>query len=139
MVTDKVRLLLIEDSPELAELFIEQASVFTNDTFAVEVCHTLEAAIPRLRASCWDLVVVDLCLPDSTGYATFSAVHAEASGAPVFILSGLPDPELAARARANGCAGYLHKAAGSARPLFEALTAALPQPRPAPAHEASMS
>ena len=110
--------LLVEDSPDLAELFVEQARVFTRATLGVETAGTLAEALMLLRARRWGVVVVDLGLPDSTGYATFHAILEAARGAPVFILSGRAEPDIEQRALAAGGAGYLLKGAATGPDLF---------------------
>ncbi len=110
--------LLVEDSPDLAELFVEQARVFTGATLGVETAGTLAEALVMLRDRRWGVVVVDLGLPDSSGYATFHAILDAARGAPVFVLSGRADPEVEQRALAAGGAGYLLKGAATGPDLF---------------------
>ena len=110
--------LLVEDSPDLAELFVEQARVFTGATLGVETAGTLAEALLMLRDRRWGVVVVDLGLPDSSGYATFHAILDAARGAPVFVLSGRADPEVEQRALAAGGAGYLLKGAATGPDLF---------------------
>ena len=99
--------LLVEDSPDLAELFL-----------GVETAGTLAEALLMLRDRRWGVVVVDLGLPDSSGYATFHAILDAARGAPVFVLSGRADPEVEQRALAAGGAGYLLKGAATGPDLF---------------------
>ena len=118
------RALLVEDSPDLSALFVEQARVFTDGRLAVACAETLAEAIRMLRQARWDVVVVDLGLPDSSGYDTFAAIMAEAQGAPVFVLSGRADPAIAERTARAGGAGFLLKGAAVGPDLFDRLMAA---------------
>jgi signal transduction histidine kinase len=59
----------------------------------------------------FDVVLLDLTLPDARGLATVAAVHAAAPALPIVVLTGLDDEALAVQALAAGAQDYLVKGA----------------------------
>ena len=60
-----VRLLIVEDHPELASLMVAAAESRGHEATAV---HTGEAALALLRPAAFHAAVVDLLLPDTVSY-----------------------------------------------------------------------
>lgn len=73
------------------------------------ICSTIAEAKARLAMETFDLVLLDLHLPDSQGWETFLALRYIINDLPVVVLSGLADEELAERAVSNGAQDYLIK------------------------------
>lgn len=87
---NSLRVLLIEDSETDAALLrthLERA--FSGDV-TVDRVETLAAAVSRLLAApgAFDVVLLDLTLPDSSGVGTLSTLRPYAGGLPVVVLSG---------------------------------------------------
>jgi serine phosphatase RsbU (regulator of sigma subunit) len=57
----------------------------------------------------FDVVLLDLTLPDSSGLESFAALYAEAPEVPIVVLSGLTDEAMAIRAVQAGAQDYLVK------------------------------
>ena len=64
----KLRLLLIEDNAGDARLLRERLGDTAGIRFELEVVGTLAAGLTRLEAESFDLVLLDMSLPDSIGY-----------------------------------------------------------------------
>jgi DNA-binding NarL/FixJ family response regulator len=77
-------------------------------------------ALARMQAESWDLVLLDLSLPDGGGLEVLRELRALRPSVPVLVMSMHSEAEYGAAARAAGAAGYLAK--GSAP---EALMAAV--------------
>ncbi len=105
------RVLLIEDDPGDADLTRERLSDVPGHVFSVEHVATLDAAVQVLTdgVQAFDVVVVDLNLPDSRGIDTLARVRTVAAHVPVIVLSGLGAPELREQALRAGAADVLHK------------------------------
>jgi len=101
--------LLIEDNPGDARLVTEYLRERFGDECAVLGARTLAAGLEALRTTQVDLVLLDLCLPDSTGLDTFYQVHAQAPRTPVVILTGDDDDAQATEALRVGAEDYLAK------------------------------
>lgn len=104
-----IRVLLIEDSPTDAELIrIGLEEVRTAD-FQIDAVETLADGMALLRKSSFDVVLVDLSLPDCSGIETCVRVHDRNPDVPLIILTGLDDEETALEAMKVGAQDYLVK------------------------------
>lgn len=114
-----MRLLLVEDNPQLAELVQDG---LTRQGFAIDRCGSLKEALAARTAASYDLVLLDLGLPDGDGMSLVRQLRQANDSIPILILTargGLNDrligldggaddylvkpfeiPELAARCRA---------------------------------------
>lgn len=75
--------------------------------------HTVETHAEVLRAvrdDGWDLVVMDLDMPDGDALNTLSQLQASSPDLPVLIVSVHPEDSFALRVLRAGASGYLHKA-----------------------------
>jgi signal transduction histidine kinase len=77
----------------------------------VELAHAdrLSVGLAVLGHREFDVMLLDLSLPDSSGLTTFESAHAAAPGVPIVVLSGLDDEEVAVRAVHDGAQDYLVK------------------------------
>ena len=115
---DELRVLLIEDNPGDATLFEHHLSADDTDSFPpARVTHVtdLDAGIDELGGDSYDIVLLDLGLPESTGLATLdrynNAVNdrEEQPSVPVIVLTGLQDEAAAVEAIERGAQEYLVK------------------------------
>jgi PAS domain S-box-containing protein len=104
-----IKVLLVEDDPSDARVVQELLGEEPARPFELERVERLEAALQRLREAGIDVVLLDLDLPDSEGLQTLARTCAEASHAPILVLSGLRDEELAMAAVREGAQDYLVK------------------------------
>jgi signal transduction histidine kinase len=102
--------LLIEDNPGDARL-IREMLVEAGARTDVELAQAdrLLAGLAVLGQREFDVMLLDLSLPDSSGLTTFESAHAAAPGVPIVVLSGLDDEEVAVRAVHEGAQDYLVK------------------------------
>jgi len=116
--TDDLRILLVEDNPGDARLFEHHLTAESGETFpAATATHveTLAAAMSALEADPYDLVLLDLGLPDSTGLDTLDCYNeefdalADVEPIPVVVLTGLKDDAAAVEAIERGAQDYLVK------------------------------
>jgi signal transduction histidine kinase len=103
------RILLVEDSrsdARLLEATLQDAGVHS---FRLTHVERLDQALAALGGGGFDLVLLDLHLPDSQGLGTLAALEHDQPGVPVMVLTGLDDEELALRAVQAGAQDYLPK------------------------------
>jgi two-component system, cell cycle sensor histidine kinase and response regulator CckA len=109
MNLDGIRVLLVEDNPGDARLFTE----LVRDTGAGQwkLVHVgrLSAALDRLSREPFDVMLLDLSLPDADGLETLIRAHAQAPKIPIVVLTGHDDEALAVRAVRAGAQDYLVK------------------------------
>jgi DNA-binding NtrC family response regulator len=105
-----LKILLVEDSPADSRLLWEMLrDSGIKGRFTLEPAVTMKEAIKQLSTKKFDLVLLDLMLPDSAGLDTFRAAHKACPDVPVVLLTGLSDENLAARAVREGAQDYLVK------------------------------
>ncbi|HYK91887.1 MAG TPA: diguanylate cyclase [Acidobacteriota bacterium] len=109
MKLKRVRILHVEDSPSDAELVREALTRSGGDQFEVTNCERLRDAEEALRVMDFDLILLDLSLPDSRGLETFHQIHAAAPELPVVVMTGYDDEALAVEAVQGGAQDYLDK------------------------------
>jgi Flp pilus assembly CpaE family ATPase len=101
--------LLIEDSPDYAELVQTWLAPGAEIAFALNWTDSLAAGLNRLRQGGVDVILLDLGLPDSDGPETFTRTRAEAPDVPVIILSAGDSEALALQVIQEGAEDYLVK------------------------------
>ncbi|MDZ7594687.1 MAG: EAL domain-containing protein [Thiobacillus sp.] len=103
--------LLIEDEPADARLIQEAlAGTGTGDSaFSVEWVTRLSDALERLGRERFEVVLLDLSLPDGKGLEAFDQVFQAAPDSLILVLSGLTDEETARQAMARGAQDYFSK------------------------------
>ena len=69
----------------------------------------MKDALASIKESFFDVVLLDLSLPDSHGLTTVSQVCTQAPTIPIVILSGLEDESIAIDALHKGAQNYLVK------------------------------
>lgn len=79
-----MRLLLVEDNARFSEL-VRRALVA--DGFAVDAAQTLRAAQEFLDAAPYDLIVLDLGLPDGDGLTLIKSLRSRAMAVPILVVT----------------------------------------------------
>jgi len=105
-----VQVLLIEDNAAEAVL-LKEALDGNNPlvTFNVEVADRLSEGLNQIAKNAFDLVLLDLGLPDSHGLETLQGVAGKYPAIPVVVLTGREDAELGVHAVGQGAQDYLIK------------------------------
>jgi DNA-binding NtrC family response regulator len=104
-----VRLLLVEDNPGDADLVREMLDSTSEAKFDLTHADRLEAGLALLAAGGYDVVLLDLGLPDSSGLDTFYELHAAVPWLPVVVLTGSRESETGVQAVAAGAQDFLVK------------------------------
>ncbi|MGD9100887.1 MAG: GAF domain-containing protein [Anaerolineae bacterium] len=125
----EIRVLLIEDNPGDARLLREMLAQATSAQFELTHIERLGEALQRLDKTVFDLILLDLSLPDSQGFETFAQLYGQAPGAPIIVLSGLDDEALAVRAVREGAQDYLVKGQVDGNLLVRAMRYAIERKR----------
>lgn len=118
---DRIKVLLIEDNPGDARLVKEMLSEPGEVAFDLEWKDDLEKGSKRLALKGVDVLLLDLNLPDSKGFATFARMHEQAPTMPTVIVTGTDDINLAIRAVRKGAQDYLVKGQIDARHLARSI------------------
>jgi PAS domain S-box-containing protein len=104
-----LKILLVEDNSGDADLIKMMLENTGADSFVIESVSRLSEALSRLRDSVYDLVLLDLGLPDSSGLDTLINLQAATPDMPIIILTGNTDQTVAITAVRKGAQDYLIK------------------------------
>jgi len=130
MVRENIRILLIEDNPGDARLIREMLNEGFAGRFSLQVADRLAAGLACLaEAENFDLVLLDLSLPDSQGLESLDKLQAVISGVAVVVLSGTDDEDVAVNAVNRGAQDYLIKGQVDANLLPRAIRYAVERKR----------
>ena len=106
---DTIRVLLIQDNPDYIKFVQETLNRDSTTVFAVRSALTLREGIDLLREVDYDIVLLELSLPDSRALNTYLAVQDESPYVPVIILTSLDDEIIALQAIKRGAQDYVLK------------------------------
>lgn len=102
-----LHVLMIEDDPSIADMYRVQLE---HDGYRVSVATTGELAFTTLRGAAPDLVLLDLLLPDRSGFEVLAMLNERLPGhPPVVILTNYGEPSMMDRGLALGAVEYLVK------------------------------
>ncbi|WP_440130233.1 response regulator [Trinickia symbiotica] len=105
----QLRTLLVEDNPTDALVIGEVLADVPDFQHRLVHAQSLSEALARVRAVPFDVVLLDLGLPDAQGLDTFKAFHRQAPELPVLVLTGLDDSSVGLQAIHHGAQDYLQK------------------------------
>jgi DNA-binding NarL/FixJ family response regulator len=104
-----IHVLLIEDNPTDALLLRQACAAVPLIRCVFTHVERLSEGLTCLGKARFDVVLLDLGLPDSEGLETFAKVQALAAATPIVILTGLDDENLSLQAVRAGAQDYLPK------------------------------
>ena len=104
-----IRVLLIEDNPGYSEVIRIMLERIGDARFDMVGVQRLSDGLQNLSDANFDVVLLDLKLPDSQGIDTFEKVHAAAPGLPIIVLTVTDNDALALEAVQKGAQDYLVK------------------------------
>lgn len=104
----EVNVLLVEDNGAEARLLQELLKGSVNCFNLVHV-KRLQAALAQLEAQVFDVILLDLTLPDSQGLASLDTLLGSAPHLPIVVLTNTNDDDLAVAAVRHGAQDYLVK------------------------------
>jgi diguanylate cyclase (GGDEF)-like protein/PAS domain S-box-containing protein len=114
-------LLLVEDNPGDARLLREMLNEAGAHKTEMTQVESMGEAERHLAAALFDIILLDLGLPDAQGLEAVRRARAIAPRVPLVVLTGLDDETLAARALQEGAQDYLIKGQIETRGLLRAL------------------
>ncbi len=118
----KKQILIVEDDEKLARVLSKQLE---KNNYEVSHSANLADFLDVVVKKKFDLVLLDLGLPDSSGLETYEKVSKVASNIPVVVLTGLDDEEIAVGAVKKGAQDYLVKGEVDNRTILRSLDYAI--------------
>ncbi len=119
-----IKIFVIEDNPGDLVLIHEMIKD-SGLEFELENSQTLKEGIKTFKKLDYDILLLDLGLPDSDGIETFLKAHNELINKPIIILTGFSDEEQATSAVSKGAQDYLIKGQVDANLLSKSIRYAL--------------
>lgn len=104
-----LNVLLIEDNPGDADLIHEYATNDPARPVQLSVAPTLSTGIGLINSNKFDLLLLDLNLPDSFGIDTFKEFSIAAPRTPIIVITGSDDDSIVAQCMIQGAQDYLPK------------------------------
>ncbi len=108
-MSELLHVLLVEDNPGDADLIKELLSCSTPARYEIECMSRLAAALERVKSGRFDIILLDLGLPDSAGLDTVRAMRRQAANIPIVVLTGNDDEQTGIAAIKEGAQDYLVK------------------------------
>ncbi|MBH8565365.1 response regulator [Nostoc sp. CENA67] len=109
MAGEIIKVLLVEDNPGDVFLLQEFLKEVTTARVELQPVERLSEALECLVNDSFDVMLLDLSLPDSQGMETFVRATHQAKATPIIVLTGIDDETLALRAMQEGAQDYLVK------------------------------
>jgi len=106
---DVIKILIIDDNPADAVLVRETLNDSPRQDFNIVHCEYLEKGMDSLKSDEFDLVLLDLSLPDSQGIDTFIKLRASKQDIPIIVLTGNKNEDMAITAVRKGAQDYIVK------------------------------
>jgi signal transduction histidine kinase len=120
-----LKVLLVEDSPSDAALLQESLFNDGDASFAFTHAESWAAAARHLRKSPFDIMLLDLSLPDTSGRETFVRARQQAPHLPIVVLTGMDNEAVGLEAVRHGIQDYLIKGEGFGRQTARAIRYAI--------------
>jgi DNA-binding NarL/FixJ family response regulator len=103
-----IRVIIVDDHPVVRKGLMQMLAEEPDMRAAAEATSAAEL-LQLLKEGEWDVVVLDITLPDRSGLEALKDVKAMRPGLPVLILSMHPEDQYALRVLKAGAAGYINK------------------------------
>lgn len=106
---EKINILLVEDNPGDARLLDVYLKGSFNAMFTLSTTAFLSKALDLLEKNIFNIIILDLSLPDSSGLDTFKKVYDHSPETPIIVLTGFEDESTGINAMKLGAQDFLIK------------------------------
>ncbi len=110
------RILVIDDEPDIRESL---EALLSQENYQVELAANATEGLKRLEASAYDLVLLDLMMPDKSGLQVLDEVRARDLETPIFMITAYGSVEVAVQALKHGASDYFPKPWDNEKLLIE--------------------
>lgn len=127
--TEKLKILAVEDNAADARLIEEFLKEGLSGNFDFKHSATLEEASAALSSEKFDVVLLDLNLPDGRGVDNIDRVYSATRNTPIIVLTGLEDEKAGMMAVQKGAQDYLIKGKIASDTLIRSIRYAMERKR----------
>jgi signal transduction histidine kinase len=128
MNTEPTLILLVDDNTGDARLLKELLRE-TDKPFVMIHAETLTEAVTRLKSERFDVMFLDLSLPDASGLDTVTRACSEEHETPIIVMTGMDDETLGLKAVQAGAQDYLIKGTVEGSTLWRTIRYAMERHR----------
>src|SRR5580692_11747465 len=89
------RILVIDDEPDIRESL---EALLSQESYRVELAANATEGLKRLEASAYDMVLLDLMMPDKSGLQVLDEVRTRDLETPIFMITAYGSVEVAVQA-----------------------------------------
>jgi DNA-binding NtrC family response regulator len=114
--TPKARILVIDDEAEIRESL---EVLLTLEGYSVELAHNATEGLKRLETTSYDLILLDLMMPDRSGMEVLKEVRERDTETPIFMITAYGSVEVAVDALKSGANDYFSKPWDNEKLLIE--------------------
>ena len=125
MDNEPIQILLIEDNVGDYQLILQMLDISEIAKFELIQTPRLVSGLKLLESGKFDIILVDLGLPDSVGLESFKAILETHPSIPIIILTGLANEEIGIQAIKLGAQDYLVKGEFNGKLLVRAIQYAI--------------
>ncbi len=125
MNPEQPKVLLVDDNEDDIVLLEDMLDDDAPGKYQIQACNRLLDALRHLSDEQFDLILLDLFLPDSQGIGTYTDERLQIFDIPIVVISGLDDEGLALEAVQAGAQDYLIKGEFSEKTLLRAMDYAI--------------
>ncbi|MDB5036700.1 MAG: domain S-box [Bacteriovoracaceae bacterium] len=119
----KIKILLVESDIKEVKEIIDTLNAYSLVRFEIENAKLLSEAFAKLETQTFDLILVNLSLPDSGGVYTLSKINAKVESIPSIVINGADDEDLALQSIRAGAEDYWIKGQPGAKMLARSIRA----------------
>lgn len=127
--TGLIRLLIVEDDLDDVYLIKEYLKSDTYIDYGYHHARNLASALELIATTPFDLILLDLGLPDAEGFESLNILIQTDSSIPVVVLTGVNDHEIGREAIQHGAEDYIPKAIASTLLLSRSINYAIERHR----------
>ncbi|MGD1094357.1 MAG: sigma-54 dependent transcriptional regulator [Bryobacteraceae bacterium] len=110
------RILVIDDEPDIRESL---EALLTTENYDVQLASNAAEGLKRLEGSPFDLVLLDLMMPDKSGMQVLEEVRSRDLETPIFLITAYGSIEVAVAALKRGASDYFSKPWDNEKLLIE--------------------
>jgi len=129
MKEKKIEILLIEDNPGDVRIVEESIAGEGSEGYELTSVNQLSKLTPSLMKKSFDVILVDLALPDSEGIDTVKKVHKLFPRTPMVVLTGAMNDKLGIESVRMGAQNYLMKGRVDGKMLLMTMSHAMERER----------
>src|SRR5271170_5158031 len=113
---ERGKILVVDDEPDIRESL---EFLLSNENYRVDLAANATEGLKRLETSAYDLVLLDLMMPDKSGMQVLEEIRARDSETPIFMITAYGSVQVAVDALKRGANDYFPKPWDNEKLLIE--------------------